>query len=175
MRIFCSKGMEIRLRFPCLEDQCNLPPQFVSQAYCMHIISCLRKIGEEIDQGLCLLIPARDQSQTKRLRINEPLHVQLAALFLGQCGDEGVAIAILTRLHALAIFTKGVDDAGIQAGFATHEKEPAMAIHVSERGQIEVSTVSQEQCALQTCRGRPIRVFGVCVGAQNDGEWGILE
>jgi hypothetical protein len=76
--------------------------------------------------------------------LNEPLHVQLATLFLGQCGDDGLAIAILTRLHALAIFTKGVDDTGIQAGFATHEKEPAMAIHVSEIGQIEVPTVRQE-------------------------------
>src|SRR2546425_202931 len=79
MLIFCSKGMEIRIRFPFLEYKFNLPPQFVSQAYFMHIISCLRKIGEERDKGLGLFIPARDQSQTKRLMLNEPLHVQLAA------------------------------------------------------------------------------------------------
>src|SRR6266705_347782 len=145
MLIFCSKGMEIRIRFPFLEYKFNLPPQFVSQAYFMHIISCLRKIGEEIDKGLCLFIPARDQSQTKRLMINQPLHVQLAALFLGQFGEDGLEIAILTRLHTLAIFTNGINDAGIQAFFTTYEKEPTLTIHVSEIGQIEVPSISQEQ------------------------------
>src|SRR5438094_3235813 len=100
--------------------------------------------------------------------INEPLYVQFAALFLWQFGNDGLEIAILTRLHALAIFTNGVDDAGIQAGFATYEKKSALAIHISEIGQSEITAVSQEQGALQTCRGRQIRMFGVGVGAQND-------
>jgi hypothetical protein len=175
MRIFCSKGMEICRRFPCLAYQCNLPPQCVSQAYFRHILSCLRKIGSERDKGLGLCMPACDQSQTKRWRIHQPLHVQRAALLLGPCGDDGLDIAILTRLHALAIFTNGIDDAGIHACFATHEQEPAMAIHVSERGQIAIAPVGQAQRALQTCRGRQIIVFGVRVGAQDDREGGILE
>lgn len=98
-------------------------------------------------------MPACDQSQTKQLMIKQPLHVQLAALFLGQFGDDGLASAILTRLHALAIFTHGIDDAGIQAFFATHEKEPAMAVHVSEIGQIKRPPIGEEQRALQTFRG----------------------
>ena len=155
------------IRFPCLEDQCNLPPQFVPQTYCMHIISCLRKMGEERDKGLGLFLPPRDQAQTTRLMLNEPLHVQLAALFLRPFGNDGLDIAILTRLHARAIVTKGVDDAGMQAGVATHEQDPALAIHVAERGQIEGPTVRQEQGVLQTCRGRPIRVFGgLCRGSK---------
>src|SRR5258706_7572774 len=113
-------------------------------------VSKLDKFCQSTSKGVCLLIPACDQSQTKRLMVNQPLHVQLAALFLGQFGDDGLEIAILARLHALAIFTHSLDDAGIQARFATHEKESAMAGYVSEIGQIEKPPVGQEQRALQT-------------------------
>src|SRR5712691_4640503 len=107
--------------------------------------------------------------------IDEPFDLKLGALAFGKLASNGFQIAILARLEALAVFTKGVDDTGIETGFAPHDKEAAMAVKLSQIGQIEVTPVGQEQIALKTCRFRKIVVFGIGVRAQGDGSGGILE
>jgi len=84
-------------------------------------------------------------------------------------------IAILTGGDPLAVFTIGIDDTGIEMGFAPHDKEAALAVDVSQIGQVEVAPVSQEHIAPQALGGRPVVVFGIGVGAQSDGDGGILK
>ena len=93
---------------------------------------------------MCLCIPTHDQSQTKRLRLNKPFHVELRLLTFGKARDDGLKITILAGLEALAVLTKRVDHTWIEAGFAPHQKKAAMAVNVAQRGQSKIAPVSQE-------------------------------
>ena len=79
-------------------------------------------------------------------------------------------ITLLARAQSLAIFTRGVEDTGMQALFRAHHKEATMAVHVSQIGQIEIPPVGQEQSAFEALRRRQIVLFGVGVGGQDDGD-----
>src|SRR5207244_5828994 len=88
------------------------------------IISFLRQIGEEIDKGLLRFIPTHDHAQTHRLMIHQPLHDACDALSLRSCQEDGLKITLLARAQSLAIFTRGVEDTGMQALFARTTKKP---------------------------------------------------
>jgi len=107
--------------------------------------------------------------------LDEPFHLQLGALSFGKFGQNGLQIAILARLNALAIFTKGVEHTGIETGFAPHEKEAALAVNLAQISQIEITAVRQEHIPPETCRVRQVVVFGIGIRAQHNGDGGILE
>src|SRR5215210_1878457 len=113
-----------------------------------------RTIGEDIAKGLLLFIPTHDHAQPQRLMINQPLHYECDAWSLGAWRADGLKITLLARAQSLTIFTIGVDATGIQALCRAHHKEAAMAIHVSQIGQMEIPTVGQEQSAFEALRLR---------------------
>jgi len=96
-------------------------------------------------------------------------------LAFGKFRDDGLKIAILTGFEPLAVFPIGVDHPGIQARFAPHNKEAAMAIDVSQIGQVKVAPVSQEYIASQALGLRPVVVFGIGVWTQGNRDGGILK
>ena len=107
-------------------------------------IPVLVQMRSEIINAFGRWIPPHEQSYTKRLALDEPFHVELGTLAFGKFRDDGLKIAILTGFEPLAVFPIGVDHPGIQARFAPHNKEAAMAIDVSQIGQVKVAPVSQE-------------------------------
>jgi hypothetical protein len=126
-------------------------------------------------QAFGLGIPTHDQSHTKWLALDEPFDVELGTLSFGKFRDDGLKIAVLTGFEPLAVFPIGVDHPGIQARFAPHNKEAAMAIDVSQIGQVEVASVRQEHIASQALGLRPVVVFGIGVWTQRNRDGGILK
>src|SRR5207247_4869752 len=136
--------MKIGVGFPLFKEKFHWPSELVSQTDHPDGIFVLRKIGEEIIKAFSFWIPTHDQSQTKRLTLDEPFHVELSALPFGKLRDDGLKIAILTGGEPLAVFTIGIDDTGIEMGCAPHDKEAILAVDVAQIGQVEVAPVSQE-------------------------------
>ena len=62
-----------------------------------------------------------------------------------------------------------------ETGVASHDKDAALAVDVSPRGQVEVAPISQDHIAPQALGGRPVVVFGIGVGTHGDGEGGLLK
>jgi hypothetical protein len=124
---------------------------------------------------LCLRIPPYNQSQTKGLTIDEPFHFKFGALLLGKLRDDGWQIAILAGCEPLAICTMGLEDTGLEMGFAPDNKAAAMVVNVSPRGEIELTPVGQAQIAPQTLWLRTVVVFGIGIRTQRNGEGGVLE
>ena len=84
-------------------------------------------------------------------------------------------ISILARLDTLPIFATGIDDTGGEIGCASHKKKAAMAIDVSQGGQIEIPRVTQQLIISHALGLRPVGVFRVGVGAQSNDDGGILK
>ena len=64
-------------------------------------------------------MPTHNQSQTKRMMIYEPFHLKIGALSFGKCRDDGLHIALLARLGALAlgkskVMTALIEGLGVQ-------------------------------------------------------------
>jgi len=89
--------------------------------------------------------------------------------------DDGLKIAVLTGFEPLAVFPIGVDHPGVQARCAPHNKEAAMAIDVSQRGQGKGAPVSQEYIASQARGLRPVVVCGIGVWTQGNRDGGIVQ
>jgi hypothetical protein len=121
-----------------------LPSEFVPKTNHTDGISVLRKIRQEIIKAFFLWIPTDNQTHPKRFPIDEPFHFQFGALLFGKFRDDSLKITVLTGFEALAVLPIGVDHPGIQARFASHDKEAAMAVDVSQVGQIEIPPVRQQ-------------------------------
>ena len=99
--------MEIGIGLPFFEEKLHLPAEFVPKTYHTEGIAAVRKIRYKGVKRLRLRIPAHDQSQTKRLMIDEPFDLKLGVLAFGKLANNGFQSAILARLEARAVFTKG--------------------------------------------------------------------
>src|SRR5687768_17035953 len=90
-------------------------------------------------------------------------------------GNCNLKIALLTGFDSLPVFAIGVDHPGIQTGFASHDEKAAMAIDVSQVGQIQIAPVRQQHITAPALGLRPVVVFGISVGTQGHDDRGILK
>ena len=75
-------------------------------------------------------VPAHDQSCTKRLTLEAPFRFKFGALSLRKWRDDGLTVALLAGCEPLAVCPLGVNHPGMQARFAPHNTEAAMAVDV---------------------------------------------